>query len=160
MLLKTINRTENRDVYPTIFMIMNVLAANLCKATFYFQYDSLWKNNKIISYEEQAHDVCDQKRVRLKRAKSCPLFSIGYPERKRPNVGRACLETHDVHGGQRLTTNWYFLAISYLIENNQRSSLASKMNNLRTHDVYEAKWFNPTFGLSIYGSHGDIVASM
>jgi hypothetical protein len=58
-----------------MFMIMNVLAANLGQAAFYFQRDSLWKNWEIVSpvpepkmcmiqqelaFEEKNHGYCFQ----------------------------------------------------------------------------------------------------
>ena len=61
-----------------MFMIISELGANLAKAIFYFQYDSLWEKVEMAVNRARTHDVYDQKGVSSQSGKSRPMFSIGY----------------------------------------------------------------------------------
>jgi hypothetical protein len=63
MLLKRNGRTRNGGDHPTMFMIISELGANLAKAIFYFQYDSLWEKVEMAVNRARTHDVYDQKGV-------------------------------------------------------------------------------------------------
>jgi hypothetical protein len=143
MLLKTIGTMRNVNGYPTMFMIIHGLISNLNKAVSCFQYDSLWKNLKIGLKAARTHDVYDQKWVSAKYRKSGLLFSIGYLQENSGNCTALGAKPTMCMVGKDLRSNRGSLAISYVIENRTRSSLAPKRNALRTHDVYEEKWFNP-----------------
>jgi hypothetical protein len=146
ILLRTIGRIRNRGPYPTMFMIMNGFLAKLRKVIPCFQYDRLWKSLKIPSSKERTHDVYDRKGIRRKVGKAGLLFSIQYGQENDVNWAvfgvkpTMCMATKDLGQNRRRST------ILYLIENRELSSLALKMNGLRTHDVLDgqglrAKWY-------------------
>jgi hypothetical protein len=119
-----------------MFMIISELLANLAKAIFYFQHDSLWKSMKLTLNRTGTHDLFDRKGVRLKVRKSCPLFSIRYGQHREANEAvepTMCMVAKD------LAENRRFAAIAHVVENRLRSSLATGSQGFRTHDVYEAE---------------------
>ena len=143
MLLKTIAMGKNVGRYPTISMIIRGLLANLRKAVYYFQYDSLWKSLKIGSNRELTHDVYDQKWFSVKMRKAGLLFSIIYRQENNGNCATFGAEPTMCIVHKDLASNRHLPAISYVVENKTRSFLAPKRSDLRTHDVCEDKWFNP-----------------
>ena len=132
-----------------IFMIINGLLTNLIRTVSCFQYDSLWKSLKIVSIPDRTHDVYDRKGVSLKRGKAALLFSIGYTQQNEGNCARCSVEPTMCMMGKSLEAERLRSVISYVIENKSRSSLAPKMNGVRTHDVHggqgvRAKAYLPT----------------
>ena len=119
-----------------MFMIISELLANLTKAIFYFQHDSLWKSMELASNRAGTHDLYDQKGVRLKVRESCPLFSTRYGQH-REAIGP--IEPTMFMVAKDLAENRRFAPIAHVIENRPRSSLATGSQGFRTHDVYEAE---------------------
>jgi hypothetical protein len=105
-------------------------------ALHYFQLDRLLKSLPIGRNNHQTHDVYGQKGVSLKIRKKRPLFSIGY--RQRNCEGPAAKATMCM-SDKNLGARQHSPAISYVIENRARSSLAVKSRSFRTHDVIEVK---------------------
>jgi hypothetical protein len=140
MLLKTNGRTRNCYDYPTMSMIISWLFEILHKAIYYFQSDSLWKSLKSALNSHRTHDVYDRKGVNLKTRKTGSLFSTAYRQRiEESSVGFYAEPTISVVK-KDLVANRQSSAISYVIENNPRSKLASRNKRLRTHDVHGIKW--------------------
>ena len=158
MLLKTIDGAKNGGDYPTIFMIINGLLTNLIRTVSCFQYDSLWKSLKIVSIPDRTHDVYDRKWLRLKRGNAALLFSIEYRQQNEGNCARCGVEPTMCMMGKRLEAKRLRSVISYVIENRARSSLAPKMNGLRTQDVHggqgvRAKGIYRRFCMLLKASH-------
>jgi hypothetical protein len=130
---------KKQSIYPTMFMIIRELLANLVRSIIYFQYDSLWKINKISSNWAGTHDLYDQKGVRLKGGKHGPFFSTGYG--RHPNANGA-LEPTMCMVAKHLAENRRLPTVTYVIENRTRSSLAARNQGFGTHDVYEAEGFS------------------
>jgi hypothetical protein len=78
MLLIINDKLRNNAYHPTMSMIVRGLFASLCRAIYYFQYDSLWRIMKIVSNTRRSHDVYDQKCFSLKMGIVVVMFSIGY----------------------------------------------------------------------------------
>jgi hypothetical protein len=143
MLLKTMAMCKNVSGYPTMSMIIHGLLANLREAIYYFQHDSLLKSLKIGSNMELTHDVYDQKWFSVKIRKAGLFFSIIYRKEDNGNCAAFGAEPTMCIVDKDLASNRHFPAVSYVVENKTRSFLAPKGNGLRTHYVYEDKWFNP-----------------
>jgi hypothetical protein len=139
MLLKKKGRKEKKGDYPTMFLIISGLFKNLRKAISYFQYDSLWKSQKIASNTERSHDVHDRKGVSLNRGKDGHLFSIRYRQENDGSWNTFGAKPTMCMMEKHLRTNQQLPSISYVIEKRTRSSLAVKTNRCQTHDVYEAE---------------------
>jgi len=135
MLLKRNERARNGSDYPTIFMIISTLAANLAKSIFYFQYDSLWKKLKMAANWARTHDLYDQKGVRSLCEKSRPMFSIGYRHGADAN---GFVEPTICMAAKDLGENRQCSGTAYVIENRTRSSLAAENEGSGARDVYEA----------------------
>ena len=135
MLLKIKGWTKKGSAYPTMFMIISRLLANLAKTLSCFQYDSLWKSMKTASNRARTHDLYDQKGVRRKMGRSLSLFSIGYGQEKEGNGAvepTICMVAKDFAENRRFPT------IKYVVENRTRSPLAAGHEAFGTHDAYDA----------------------
>jgi hypothetical protein len=91
---------------------------------------------KIFLHMEQTHDVSDHKGVSLKRRKHAPLFSMEYLQE---TDGHCAVKPTMCMIDKDLWANGQGSAILYVIENKTRSFLASKKNDLRSHDEVKTK---------------------
>jgi len=80
--------------------------------------------------------VYDRKGVRRRVVGVGLLFSLGYEKENDENRAAFGVKPTMCMAAKDLGKNRQHSAISYVIENRERSSLALKMHDLRTHDVH------------------------
>jgi len=141
-LLITKARTRNRDLYPTMCMIISDLVQNFQKLLFCFHRDRLWINPKARKSVRRTHDVYNSKGLNTKIPEAPPLYSIRYTEKNSENGASLCPEPTMSMNTKSVRVSGAKASRSYVVEIKARSALAPQGRRSLTHDVLEGRRFN------------------